>query len=72
MDANGWISVKDRLPEPGTRVLLATRSGEVVVVKYNPVDARYPWRSPDGQISWTGEGAHWQPLPPPPVVGEGG
>jgi len=70
MDANGWISVKDRLPEPGTKVLLATRSGMIRVVEYTPEDETYPWR--DGAISWTGEGAHWQPLLPLPTVGEGG
>lgn len=64
--SNGWISVKDRLPEnPQERVLVKTHSDCVVG---NPkVDTdRYMagmW------VRYGGHVTHWMPLPEPPKEG---
>ena len=49
-----WISVKDRLPEDGIKVLVAYNTGYVTTGRQ--------WFG-----KWNGEGiTHWMPLPPAP------
>ena len=62
-----WISVEDRLPEDGQRVLLLTLSGWVKVGEREMGE----WYLRKGQprlaflvLCVT----HWQPLPPPPNI----
>jgi hypothetical protein len=59
-----WISVKDRLPENGQRVICYNRFIEIK--NYDSVFY-------DGDIHWTGAPigeltgvTHWMPLPEPP------
>ncbi len=61
-----WISVDDRLPEPGQ-----------IVDIYNYHDGRVPdvrFKGEDDWISlymcWTGRVIYWMPLPAPPKDGE--
>ena len=64
MIANGvtvqeWISVKDRLPEDNTTVIVATDNGIVFQCLY----------AYDGWDLWEGNEVnitHWQPMPQPP------
>ena len=60
-----WISVKDRLPEKNTQVLVFSR-GWYVVCWYAPLNIAATWY--DGDTRWTGV-THWMPLPDPPKEG---
>jgi hypothetical protein len=50
---NEWISVEDRLPESGTRVLIYVAKREAIVQWYNAI-------AKDNGLT------HWKPLPKPP------
>ena len=57
-----WISVKDRLPEPHTKVLLAHTRTEMI-------EAGYYMPECSCETKWHGIGSvptHWMPLPDPP------
>ncbi len=71
--AQEWISVEDRLPEPGTRVIVfdATipdfprTNTKVVIGHLRGHDRPFfinAWFAPDG----LGHVTHWMPLPPAP------
>ena len=59
---NGWISVKDFLPEKTGSTLICTKNGAVCTAKYYK-----------GQQKWNGyagkNAAYWMPLPEPPKEG---
>ena len=56
---NGWVSVKDRLPEKNTSVLASTDNGIVFQCLY----AYDGWDLREGhEVNIT----HWQPMPQPP------
>lgn len=59
-----WISVKDRLPEENTEVLIycKTNSGKEVFF----VDKIYYFRGLAIWDCWHGEVTHWMPLPSAP------
>ena len=65
-----WISVKDRLPEPFTSVLVY-RQSFVTLPPYIKVDQMTLWND-DTQVwtdevaSWKNVTTHWMPLPQPP------
>jgi len=75
----GWISVKERLPEIGRRVLVAwtNSDGERKVgerVRLIPYDGAREffwtyWHSRDGMLLPEAV-TEWQPLPPPPTGAE--
>lgn len=54
-----WISVKDRLPEENTTVIVATDDGIVFQCLYS-YDGWDLWDDNDVNIT------HWQPMPQPP------
>lgn len=54
---NGWISVKDRLPEPKAMVLAHCTNGRMLTVGYFDKDLEY---------LTSGRVTHWMPLPPKP------
>lgn len=54
---NGWISVKDRLPEPKAMVLAHCTNGRMLTVGYFDKDLEY---LKSGRVT------HWRPLPEPP------
>lgn len=60
---NGWIDVRERLPEAGRDVLVADLSGNMRVTC--PVIGG-GWYLAHPLREWT----HWQPLPPPPDAAE--
>lgn len=63
---NGWISVKDRLPPYGERVLVVneTYEAERGYTKYN---CGITIRDPHLDFTfWGHKVTHWQPLPKPP------
>lgn len=72
----GWISVKDRLPESNEAVLIAVydNGGKY---EYQAIAVRYPcgdWDSTDEYFNQgDGEVKYWMPLPEPPeeVSGDG-
>lgn len=57
-----WISVKDRLPEENTTVIVATDNGIVFQCLYS-YDGWDLWDDNDVNIT------HWQPMPQPPKGG---
>lgn len=59
----GWISVKDRLPEPHTNVLFFGRYG-FFIGWYSYLMKK--WRT--DECSEVQEVTHWMPLPKPPEV----
>lgn len=66
-----WISVDERLPESGSRVLIAFHpqlNKRVNDAWYNPLDyPEHPWR--DGLGSGDGPSvSHWMPMPAPPTT----
>ena len=65
---NDWISVEDRLPDPGSLVLVACRIYGRYISFYDRVapDTDYcHWRDPDGLMGALPP-THWMPLPEPP------
>lgn len=54
---NGWISVKDRLPEPKTKVLAHCTNGRMLTVGYFDKDLEF---LKSGRVT------HWMPLPQKP------
>lgn len=56
-ERQGWIRVKDRLPDDDTQVLAVDRYGDQEVVLF--VDGYF-------QPDYIGEVTHWMPLPEPP------
>ena len=66
---NGWISVEDRLPPYGERVLVINEAygAEHRYTKYN---IGVTVRSPHLDFTfWGHKVTHWQPLPKPPKEG---
>lgn len=66
--ANMWISVDERLPEPGAAVLIAFADGGV------DLSFRYVMKNTGAHVCWEGvefehhaSPTHWQPLPAPPA-----
>jgi hypothetical protein len=58
-----WISVSERLPEPGMPVLCAMPSGSVEVRRKREYAGFWEWWDGDiDEIAVT----HWMPLPQPP------
>jgi hypothetical protein len=62
-----WISVKDKLPELGTPVLVYCEA------EPNPIDKQYidfRYKNNLGEFWDIGGATHWQLLPPPPNESE--
>lgn len=60
---NGWISVKDRLPLCGDRVIMT--DGVFVCEAFLSISGKWMRNG----ISWIeSEITHWQPMPEPPVI----
>lgn len=57
-----WISVKDRLPEPETYVLVHSYGGRYDVLRLLE-DSKRGWYPGGLGLGWT---THWMPLPAPP------
>lgn len=64
----GWISVKDRLPEPEEKVLIYTKTGCLKYAQYHDEpNVVNPWYVYEDQArAWTNVISHWMPLPEPP------
>ena len=63
---NGWISVKDRLPEPGRYVACIAKRNPFS--RFMPMVARIEkngWANPITE-QYISEVTHWMPLPQPP------
>ena len=62
-----WISVEERLPEVGVRVLAFTGSSIWIVKRRIPAPRQRggPWDTPAGFYE-DGFFTHWMPLPDPP------
>lgn len=72
-NSNGWISVKDRLPEEDIAVLVYGQvlndPPDVIGVRrrYNgDQEWKHTWESEDGFIYREDDVTHWMPLPPAP------
>ncbi len=74
VDANGWVSVKDRLPELRQKVLVWYNNGYEVAYlqKFEPPKLQYPQFNNVEMFEWCFgdfedfDVTHWQPLPEPP------
>jgi len=63
-----WISVEDRLPEVGHRVLAYEKPELVVVAEIHRYAIGDCWWSTDGgHTPYSVFPSHWMPLPPPPA-----
>lgn len=65
---NGWISVKDRLPDDKERYLICTEDGRIDIAYYQPIGDTFSEYEPfwQGSCRFTASVTHWQPLPEPP------
>lgn len=63
----GWVSVKDRLPEPEENVIIWTKTGCMKYAQYHEDGSVNPWYVyEDNARAWTNVISHWMPLPEPP------
>ena len=62
---NGWISVKDRLPDDKERYLICTEDGRIDIAYYQPIGDKFSDYEPfwQGSCRLTTSVTHWQPLP---------
>ena len=63
-----WISVKDKLPEPDTRILCSFNDGEIDICRFmhdGYWQRDYPEYTPP---EFRDIPTHWMPLPDPPAV----
>lgn len=70
----GWVSVKERLPEPGSTVLGLWRNMEAQQESAYAVvhcATKHHWHNPDDDEDDFCAPTHWQPLPQPPAATEG-
>ena len=58
-----WVSVKDRLPDPETTVLVCTERGYIFTSWASNVDVFWFYGEEEDD-----RGTHWQPLPAPPTT----
>lgn len=66
-----WISVKDRLPEEGEKVLIYTKTDITTFGLYTKnygFGKREGFECGDG-FMWMNTSSHWMPLPEPPEEG---
>lgn len=69
---NGWISVKDRLPDDKKRYLICGLHGRIDIAYYQPMGDKFS----NHESFWQGSNcrftvvAHWMPLPEPPESAE--
>lgn len=64
-----WISVKDRLPDVGSIVLVSDNETDCHIWQYTDYSERgvaMPWMDEFGIPCKTEEITHWMPLPQPP------
>lgn len=71
-DARRWVSVDERLPEDGEKVIIPALFGEVENARY----IHGLWHDGTGRKRTSLAGnylppSHWMPLPEPPQEGEG-
>lgn len=64
-----WISVKDRLPEIGERVLTLDKRGRIGDREYYRFESGFICFRPDGLVPGK-DITHWMPLPEPPKEGQ--
>jgi hypothetical protein len=65
---NGWISVKDRLPDDKERYLICTEDGRIDIAYYQPIGDKFSDYEPfwQGSCRFTTYVTHWRTLPKPP------
>jgi hypothetical protein len=69
-DGMEWIPVRERLPEPGVRVLIFCPLAEPNEVAAAVLRHEGMWRMDDGEVYGETEPTHWMPLPTRPTGGE--
>lgn len=66
METNKWISVKDRLPEEGQKVIVFDNEYKTVDT-YEFEDSKFLYRDSYHTDDYTNFVTHWMPLPKPPI-----
>ena len=68
---SGWVSVKDRMPEPEENVIIWAKTGCMKYAQYHEDGSVNPWYVyEDNARAWTNVISHWMPLPEPPEEDE--
>lgn len=68
---DGWVSVKDRLPEENLGACIVYDGFKVQHADHYIIDGEHLWNTPDCYESEEIRGVtHWMPLPEPPKVGD--
>ena len=68
--AEGWISVAERLPAAYVTVLLTIDGKHITTGEYMHNLSCFSWDQHDDETD-DSQATHWMPLPPPPTSAEG-
>lgn len=66
---NNWISVKDALPEPNSKVIVIKHNGLITMMEWFSIDGyEFWWWGFGGWLKQTSQITYWMYIPTPPKI----